>query len=155
MLIKQRIGVLNAKAASDRLIVVRRRIEKALRALPVLVALDQRHAGLARVADAADQIHADGFAGIERESAANRGHRVEHRTGAARQRGVAVHRLRIGRAAAATDETQTVRLVRDSAVGGLMRRQQVKHPWRRLSRRTRPAMAQDRLVFAHDLGFDK
>ena len=79
---------------------------------PVPVLSYQLVAALARVADTADQIHRRGLAGLENHAAPDGCHRVENRARAARQWKCVVQRLRIGRAAPATDESRPIRLVR-------------------------------------------
>ncbi len=66
-----------------------------------------------------------------------------------------MQRRGIDEGAAATDEPHAVGLT-GGGHGGIRRRgQQVKHPRRELALRTRPALAQDRIVIADDLGFDE
>ena len=153
--IESRIRFAGVEPAQDRLVTRRRGGDYAIRAPPILVSPDQPHARFACLADAADQINGCGFTGIERDATANRSHRIEHGTCAPRQGRLVMQYLRISRAAAATDELQAVRLVRDFSRCRLMRGQQVKHPWRRLIGGTRPTSAQDRLALTDDLGFDK
>ena len=131
----------------------RRFSENAIRHLPILVFRDQLQTYLARLADAGDQIDACRLTGIQRDATANRGHRIEHRSGTSREWPVIVQCLRISGAAAATDEAHAIGLVRDRVACRARCGQEVKHPRRRLVESARTARAQDRLALVQDLGF--
>ena len=93
---------------------------------------EQRDAGIARVGHAVDHVDRRRLLGLERDDAARRGHRVEHRAGAARQRAGHAHRLRCIQLATAADEARAVGLVRRRPGLRTVHRHQVAHPRHRL-----------------------
>ena len=126
-----------------------------VRGLPISVFVDQRHATVPSLGDAADQIDEGACTRIERDLAANRGHRIEHWASAAGQACIGVQRLRVRRAVAAADETHSIRFKRQFAAERLVHGQQVKHPRRRIVGSARPVRAEDRPVLGQDLGLDE
>ena len=127
-------------------------IEHPVGETPVLVFLDQRHAGFAVFGSARNPVDGRRLLGLERDPAADRDDRIEHRTFGSGQRVRLAHRARRGDGAAAADEAHAIGLVRHLADVRPVARQQMEQPWRLLADRARPARAEDRVALADDFG---
>ncbi len=118
--------------------------EYSCRGKRLLLLACQRLAALARLSDTREPVDGDRSARLECEGNADRGHRVEHRTGAARESRVAGQRQRVCDAAAAADEARPVGLVRHLGIARLGRGHEMEQPGRRIVGLARPAGREDR-----------
>ena len=121
--------------------------------MAVAVLADQLQAAVALLGGAGDEVDGGRLFRFQRDAAADRHDRVEHRAFAVGQlRLLAIEHLRFGRAAAAADEPRAVGLVGDRVDVGVVHRQQVEHPRHMLVGRARTARAHDRLQLLHQFG---
>ncbi len=104
--VELRIGLARVELAQHHLRVRPRQLEHAFGQAPVLVLLGQRHARIARVADADHHVDDHALVRRQREGAAAGRARVEDRSGAIRQRPGGAERIRRRQGVAATDEAR-------------------------------------------------
>ncbi len=130
-------------------------IEYTLGDTPILIFLDKSQAGIARLGDAGYDIDSCRFARIECYPVTDGHNRIEHRTRTAGERVGSSHRLRIGYAVSAADETHAIGLVRNAANVGSMDGHQVKHPRHLLVGGLGPASTEDGVSGVDDLCLNK
>ncbi|EGF32456.1 hypothetical protein IMCC9480_2461 [Oxalobacteraceae bacterium IMCC9480] len=128
-------------------------LEDAVGQIAVAVFGDQIERRVARVDDAGDDVDDDRFFGRERDLVTHRDDRIEHRTGAVRQRlGGPGQCCRCRQGIAAADESQPVGFERDRADGAAMDHDLMQHPRQLFAKRTRAARAQDRAAVGQQFG---
>ena len=127
--------------------------EGSTRGAGIVVAVRQRHRGLARRGRAGGERQADVAAGREPDALAQADDGIQDDPGRARQR-IAVERERILGAAAAPEEARPVGLPLERPLGPALERQDVDRPDRRLVA-ARPAVAQERPALGQELGLDE
>ena len=92
--------------------------------------------------------------GRQAHAFAQRGNRIEHRAGRARQR-AAVERRRVGRRAAAAEEARAIGLPFDGAAQAPVDAEHVERPDRRLVRAARPPAEEEAGALRVELGLDE
>ncbi len=151
-LVQLRIGLRGVDLAAHHLAVGPGQVEHAVGQAPVAVLFDQRHARGAVAADAVDHVDHRGLLRRQHDPAADRDHRVEHRTGGIGQHRIVAQRARGARGIAAAEEARAVGFVGNRADVCIVHRHQMEHPRRYLAVRAGAPRAQQRLGVAGDLG---
>lgn len=129
-----------------------RQIEYAVGQTAVAVFVDQGGAGGTLGAHAVDHVHLRLLIRRQRDAAADRHDRVQHRAGRAGQAGLIAQGQRIAGAASAPDERGAVGLVGDRRHIGIVHRHQMQHPRLRFVVPARAPRAQQCLLVGQDFG---
>ena len=158
--VELRIGFAGIELAQHHLRMRPRELEYAVGETSVMVLLGQRQTHAAALTHAFHHIDGHGLIGRERDDAAARRDRVQHRAGRVRQRPCRAERPRRLQRTAAADEARAIGLVRDRTHPRFGRARhahavhshQVEHPRRCLLGRARAARAQHGRRSIEDLG---
>ena len=111
--IQLRVGGARVDLGQDDVAVSPGEVEDAIGEVPILVFLDQPHAGFAAAAGARDEIERRRLTRFERNVAADRDDRIKHRALGAGERGAFGQRERRGGRASAADESHAIGFVRN------------------------------------------